>query len=562
MNRTVLVAILSSVVCLAYFYMLDRLFFSSANLSVIFNLLLTVQDMQTAWIAVAICFVASVWNRPAPATRLVALLSEHPLMVALWSAVLIALGSIFVYRSYPVSMDEYAAVFQSKVFASGRLFAWLPPGAIDWLIVPGFNGAFLVGSRETGRVVEAYWPGYALLLAPFEFLGAPWLCNATLAALSVFLIYRITVEITGDRRAGGWAMVFTIASGAFLANAISYYSMQAHLTANLLFAWLLLKPTGPRVFSAGVVGSFALILHNPFPHALFALPWIVAITADKNLRRHLAPLILGYLPLAVSVGLGWFLFKSSLASGYHGVPATSALASGIFKWTDIHILNMRVAALAKMSVWAVPGLFVLAALGFARHRSNRNIGLLAQSAALTFVGYLFVNLDQGHGWGYRYFHSAWGVIPILAACAMTRRFQRDVRLESFVGAACVLSVLLLVPLQMHQIEQFVSRQMDRLPSPKRPGNNIFFINPGGGFYIEDMIQTDPFLREQDLLLLSHGSRADFDLMKGSWPTAVKIGDGPWGQQWYLRPDNGELSPAPNNKQWISGFCLAIRCPTS
>jgi hypothetical protein len=526
--------------------MLDRLFFSSANLSVIFNLLLTVQDMQTAWIAVAICFVASVWNRPAPATRLVALLSEHPLMVALWSAVLIALGSIFVYRSYPVSMDEYAAVFQSKVFASGRLFAWLPPGAIDWLIVPGFNGAFLVGSRETGRVVEAYWPGYALLLAPFEFLGAPWLCNATLAALSVFLIYRITVEITGDRRAGGWAMVFTIASGAFLANAISYYSMQAHLTANLLFAWLLLKPTGPRVFSAGVVGSFALILHNPFPHALFALPWIVAITADKNLRRHLAPLILGYLPLAVSVGLGWFLFKSSLASGYHGVPATSALASGIFKWTDIHILNMRVAALAKMSVWAVPGLFVLAALGFARHRSNRNIGLLAQSAALTFVGYLFVNLDQGHGWGYRYFHSAWGVIPILAACAMTRRFQRDVRLESFVGAACVLSVLLLVPLQMHQIEQFVSRQMDRLPSPKRPGNNIFFINPGGGFYIEDMIQTDPFLREQDLLLLSHGSRADFDLMKGSWPTAVKIGDGPWGQQWYLRPDNGELSPAPNN----------------
>ena len=128
-------------------------------------------------------------------------------------------GRSVVYHDYPLSMDEYAAVFQAKIFASGHLFAQLPRNLVDWLVVRGFNGSFLVASPETGRAIEHYWPGFALLLAPFEYLKAPWLCNATLAGLAVFLVYRITREITGDRRAAGWAMLFTVASGAFVANA-------------------------------------------------------------------------------------------------------------------------------------------------------------------------------------------------------------------------------------------------------------------------------------------------------------------------------------------------------
>src|SRR5258708_28116678 len=40
--------------------------------------------------------------------------------------------------------------------------------------------------------------------------------------------------------------------------------------------------------------------------------------------------------------------------------------------------------------------------------------------SLTFCAYFFVSLDQGHGWGYRYFHGAFGVIPILADRKSTR----------------------------------------------------------------------------------------------------------------------------------------------
>jgi hypothetical protein len=548
-RRVILLSTLCSVLCLAYFYMLDRTFFSSWYFSPIFKLLLTGYDAQVAWLAVTVCILAALWNRPDTLLKLVDFIAGRPVGLALASIVPVGLGAIFVCHEYPLCMDEYAAVFQSKIFASGHLFAELPPSAVKWVIFPGFNGSFLIASQVTGRAIEGYWPGYALLLAPFEFFNAPWLCNALLAGLAIYLIYRITIDITGDRRAAGWAMFFGIASGAFWANAISLYSMQAHLTANLLFAWLLLQPTRGRCFAAGVVGSFALILHNPYPHALFALPWVIAMVLSADMRRYLISLILGYLPITLGVGLAWFMFRNSIAPVSHGAQTGVEQVSGAFKWPDAAILNMRVAALAKMWVWAAPGVFVLAVLGYRLLGADRRVSLLAQSAALTFVGYLFVNLDQGHGWGYRYFHSAWGVVPVLAACAMTRKAEADLRLASFAGAACILSFLLIVPFQMYQIEHFVSRHLAQLPRPKRPGSDIYFISPGGGFYMADMIQIDPMLRTPDLLLVNRGVRSDADMVQRNWPNAMKIADGKWGEQWYLRPTDQGSSTASEGRSW-------------
>jgi hypothetical protein len=472
-------------------------------------------------------------------------LGRHPYVIALASAALTACGAVLVYQNYPLSMDEYAAVFQSKIFASGHFFAQLPPKLIDWLVVRGFNGSFLIASPETGRAIENYWPGFALLLAPFEFFKVPWLCNASLAGLAIFLIYWVTQEITGDRRAAGWAVLFTAASGAFAADALSYYSMQAHLTANLLYVALLLKPNRYRALGAGLVGSLALTLHNPVPHTLFAIPWILSMVIDRGRRKFLLPLILGYLP-GVGVGLGWVLFRSNIASGAHGVSAVSGVASNIFAWPNSALLNMRAAALAKMWLWAAPCVFVLALLGRCRHRDNRHVRLLMQSAVLTFIGYLFVRFDQGHGWGYRYFHSAWGAIPILAACAMTDRSGVQERLVSFAGAVAVLNLVVVVPFQMHEISEVISHHLAQLPQPARPGNNVYFIHPRGGFYVADMVQMDPLLRNRDLLLASRGAELDAQLILRNWPSAVKIASRRAADQWYLGPRDQRV-PIPGTR---------------
>ena len=544
-RRIQILGVLLCASCLAYFYLLDHFLFSSAYFSPIFRFLLTEYDAQAAWLALTVCLLATLWNRPAPLLRLVDLFGRHPRVIALAGTASMACGTVFVYQNYPLSMDEYAAVFQAKIFASGHLFAHLPPKLIDWLVVRGFNGSFLIASTETGRAIGYYLPGFALLLAPFEFCKAGWLCNASLAGLAILLIHRITREITGDRRAAGWALLFAVGSGAFVADALSYYSMQAHLTANLLYVALLLKPSRYRMLGAGLIGSLALILHNPVPHALFAVPWIIAAATDRDQRKFLLPLILGYLP-GVGAGLGWALFRSTIASGPHGVAAVNGIVTGIFAWPDSTVLNMRAAALAKMWLWAVPCVFVFALLGRFRHRDNRHVRLLMQSAALTFIGYLFVRFDQGHGWGFRYFHSAWGAIPILAGCAMTGRTGEQLRLATFAGAAAVLNLVVVMPFQMHEISAFITQHLAQLPPPARPGNNVYFIHPQSGSYTADMVQIDPLLRDRDLFLVSHGAELDARLIRQNWPTAVRIPGARAADQWYLGPRDQRV-PIPGTR---------------
>jgi len=522
--------------CVAYFYLLDRILFSSAHFSAIFRDLLTRYDLHAAWLALVICISAGLWRRPAPILRFVDFVGEHPIAIALTIVAALAVCTLVVYHNYPLSMDEYAGVFQSKIFVSGAAAGQVSPDLVDWLVVRGFNGTFLIASPQTGKVIEAYWPGFALLLTPFQFLSVPWLCNASLSGLSALLIYWITREITVDRRAAGWAMLFALTSGEFLADGISYYSMQAHLAANLVFVVLLLRPSTNRAFAAGLVGSLALILHNPVPHALFAIPWIAGLAFEADRRRYLVPLFVGYLP-GLALGIGWLLFRVETESGGAGLTAIKGVAAGVLVWPNGALLNIRVAALVKMCVWAMPSLFALATLGCVLWHADLRVRLLVSSAILTFAAYLFVRFDQGHGWGYRYFHSAWGVVPILAGCAMANRLQTDGRLVSFAGASSILSLLLLIPLQMSQINHFITQHLSQLGPPKRPGNNIYFVHPLGGNYLADMIQVDPLLRNKDLFLVSHGAVLDTQMILRNWPGAVRVSSNRAADQWYLGPED-------------------------
>jgi hypothetical protein len=559
-RRVIFAGIALSASCVAYFYLLDHVLFSSAHFSPIFRFLLATCDQRAAWLGLIICLLAAAWNHSALILRCVDFLGRHPWLASLAGAALCAFAALVAYQNHPLSMDEYAAVFQSKIFASGEVFAQLPKDLVDWLVVRGFNGEFLVASRDTGRAVAQYWPGFALLLSPFQFFGIPWACNAALSGIAIFLIHRITREITSDSRAAGWAVLFTLASGAFLAEGMSYYSMQAHLCANLLFVALLIRPSKYRAFGAGLVGSFALILHNPYPHLLFALPWITATVMQRDQRANLLPLLLGYLPGAV-IGLGWLMFRSDIGAGAHDAAVLKGAAAGIFVWPDVVVMNMRAAALAKLWIWAAPCLFIFAVLGAWRLRENRVVRLLMQSAVLTFAGYLFVRFDQGHGWGYRYFHSAWGVIPVLAGVAMTAAPELRPRLNSFAGAAAILSLAVLVPFQVIQIHQLISRQLAQLPAPRRPGNNVYFIHPRGGFYVADLVQFDPNLQDHDLRLVSRGAILDAELIQRNWPAALKIAATPAADQWYLG-EQDRRAPLPGAAEARSWVFTQIPSPPS
>ncbi len=515
-----------------------RLSGDQRGLTTIFFVLFVYKDLPAAMGVLMILLGAIFISQDEWARRVLRWTGHHPLIISVISAAVLAAGTLLVYHNHPLSMDEYAGYFQSRVFAAGHLSGSFPPQVLDWLIPPGFQDYFLNVSPVNGAVTESYWPGFALLLTPFMWAGVPWLCNPVISALTLLVIHRLALEIFADREAAGFALMLTVASPVIFANGISYYSMPAHLLANSVFALLLIRPSALRCVAAGLVGSLALALHNPVPHMLFALPWLIWIATRQSGVRLLATLCAGYLPLGVLLGLGWFIFAGHLM--HDGVvSAAPALAAdrlqgmlSVFSRPTATVALARLIGIAKIWVWAVPGVLILAAVGALRWRHDRRCQLLAASAVLTLVGYFFVPVDQGHGWGYRYFHSAWMALPLLATAAMFRPsgttphrtaghavgIFEDVATRTYVAACIGLTLLFGVGFRAWQMQDFVATDLDQLPHYRGTERQVVIVDPTLSFYGADLVQNDPWLRGNVIRMYTHGRAADQQMMAESYPT--------------------------------------------
>lgn len=490
-----------------------RLGGNTGGLAPIFFVLFAYFDSGAAKLSLAILLLALFVPRWNNIGRLLHWLGAHPLSIGLSVAVLLSLGTLFVYGNHPLAMDEFAPLFQSQVFAAGKLSGTYPVDLLNHLIPAEFQNWFLNTSKVTGEVSSSYWPSFALLLTPFTLLGIPWACNPLLSGITILVLNRLALRLFGSVEAAGMVTLLTLASPVFFADGISYYSMTAHMLANALFVLLLLTPSTGRLLAAGAVGSIALTLHNPVPHFLFALPWFVWLALQEKPVARLALLCAGYLPLSIVLGIGWFVHSGQLAHG--GGPVTDGVGSldnvaGAFAWPGLTLLYARLVGLAKLLLWAAPCLLVLAFAGAWRTRSDTRFATLIASAALTFAGYLFVWADQGHGWGFRYFHSAWLVLPLLATTLLYAPSKAsppvatdaaDVR--TYVVACALMSLVAGIALRASQMNEFVDRHLAQLPGYAGSEPRVVVI-AGVGFYPYDLVQNDPFLRNPEVRMMRIG----------------------------------------------------------
>ena len=478
-----------------------------------------------------------------PVAGFVGFIERRRYWVAFLLWILLSIGTLAIYKNHPLAMDEYAALFQAKVFAEGSIHGHFPPDWMDALVPPNFQGFFLIPDKLTGDVYSAYWPGFSLLLAPFVAIGAPWACNPALSALSLLVIARIARDTLDAPGASGWAMLFALASPAFLINGISYYSMPAHLLLNLVFAWLLLVPTTLRSAGAGLIGGLALCLHNPLPHVAFALPWLIWLAVNRR-GWSLVALACAYLPLFGLLGVAWVIGHSNapmagiaMAEAPASTLAGRALASidaitSFLRFPDADILLARTGGFVKLWLWASPLLLVLAFLGFWRAQQPM-IRLLGYSALSTAVAYFTIRFDQGHGWGYRYFHGAWGVLPVLAALGVQRLTDR---LGGSGPAAVVMLVTLsgfalLGALRSIQVEGFVSAHLRQLPPMQDAGRQVL-VHTGNGYYGLDLVQNDPWLRDRTVSLLRPSPEIEEAAVRAALPDGYVVKQNRFGRSYW------------------------------
>ena len=367
---------------------------------------------------------------------LVAWLGRRVWLVALVVIAVCALLSLTVHQAYPLTADEFAPYFQSQVFARGRIVGQWPPALVHRLAAEETRKDFLVASRVTGQICSGYWPGHAMLMTPFTAFGMPWLYNPLLAGLAILLIAAVARRSFGEP-AVGWAVLFTIASPVFAAYGISFYAMMSHLVLNLLFVLLLSNPTVARVAAAGLVGGCALVLHNPFPHAAFALPWLIWLTVRSDRWTRLPVIAICYAAVFLPIDAGWRSVEEAIggdrpigiaaapadqapqaagettgvapaappsppASGIDVVGNTMRAIRGYLSVLEIRsladIVKLRLLSLMRLVAWDAPGLVLIAALGFWRCRRLTAARLLACSALTTFLGYGLIAMSGGHGW--------------------------------------------------------------------------------------------------------------------------------------------------------------------
>jgi hypothetical protein len=550
--RTVFVASVAvSVAVLWWIYEL-RLGGDLHGLSPIYFTLFVVYDRAGAGASLLTLVLAFIVSSQFPFRSPLRWLGDHPILVAAAGTILMSVGALVVYRNHPLAMDEYAPFFQSRVFAAGHLAGRFPPPLIDWLIPEVFQNYFLKVSPVTGRVASAFWPSFALLLTPFTWLGIAWMCNPIISGLTIIAIHRLALHLFNNRESAGLVVLLTVASPVFSVNGISYYSMPAHLLASTVYALLLMNPTPARGFLAGIVGSVALTLHNPVPHMLFAAPWLLWIAVGKRWRT-LACAAAGYLPLCVLLGLGWVWFSNNLpheglTAAADSIGKVAVGMSGVFRRPSATILLARLIGLVKVSLWAVPSMLLLAGIGGWKRRHDPRCRLFVGSALATFVGYLFVPVDQGHGWGFRYFHSAWLVIPLLvaavfvppvgaddAAAADAAQIGAANRLRSFVVACALITLVTGVPLRAEQVRQFVAMCLNQVPAYSASEPEIVLIKVDRSFYAQDLVQNDPFLRNATVTMISHGAAADAAMMSVQFPDYRRVYSDDHGEVWSRSP---------------------------
>ena len=516
----------------------------------IFDYLFRTQDLAGAAMVAMIALFAALPPLARAAGILIESVGRHPWRAAAVAFPVLCLAQFLVVKNYPLAGDEYLVLLQAKAFAAGRLTAQFPPDLVTWVVPWPYRDVWLSASLETGRVVSVYWPGFALLLAPFVLLGIPWACNAALASGSLVLIATLARRLTGATAAAGWALLFALASPGFTGMALGYFSMPAHLFFNLLYAWLLLEPTPRRLSLAGVVGSFASILNNPLPHLLFALPWIAWLGWREG-RGALLRLTAGYLPLALVGGLGWWLVMRHVQGELPFTPYASDGGIGsrlgnflfhlqlqferVFTTPDAATLAKRAAELVKLWLWTVPGLPALALAGAWLARRNTGLRLLGLSFVCVFAGYLFVWFDQGFGWGVRYLHPALGALPVLGAAAITRLGNDASRaaLHRYAAAAALLSLAIATPFRWWQIEAFMNDQLSRRPPFEKGVPQAVFVKLNWKYYTQDFVQNDPFLRDPVVFLLSRGRDKDEELLRERFPPATLVRETPFGYVWRL-----------------------------
>lgn len=432
----------------------------------------------------------SAWPAPLSADQF----TKFPwLWVIVPAVVLMAwLGGPLVLHGFPLSNDEFLPRFQAQIFLAGKIKALLPPELREF--GKALTPIYANFDPQKGTWISDYLPIYAALRTGFLALGVESLTGPALAGLSLVLIAAVARRLWPREPLAPLVAVILLASSTqFLITSMTSYAYPAHLCFNL--AWLYFYGRGDRLgyLVTPWIGFFALGLHNPFVHALFVTPFLLALVWRRNWR-----LTLYFAGVYLAGCVVWYLWWTRLV---------------FLRSSDLDVFRLRAAYqlliqpmnLSLLFAWQSCALTVLALLAL-RYWADLSSFLrnLALGCLLTVAFFCFFPDDQVLGWGYRFFYGVLGNLVLLAVAGWFHlRETLGLRKSwGFLLASTLLAVAVQFPLRCLQVESFVrpfarsAQYLQSLPY------SFVLIDPTQVWFSQLLVRNDPFLRNHPKILFA------------------------------------------------------------
>lgn len=402
-----------------------------------------------------------------------------------------AFGTHFVCHDYALSADEFMADFQARIFLRGKIAAPLPAQWFDAVrvIKPTYVDYF----PATHEWKSTYLPVYAAMRAVFQGVYLQSFLNPSLAVLTVLALYGAARNIWPNEKQNAFVAVLLLAGSAqFLVMAMTAYSMSAHLALNTVWLWLYSRPDRRRFYLAPIVGVLAIGLHQPIVHALFVTPFLLRLVLD---RKWSAVSIFGFIYLLGCVV--WYVWRLKFS------PPVAGQTASFFRLWNPKMLVIQPMDLLLVIGWSALATPLLALLGSGRIFSERPIIRdAALSCLLTFGFYYFFYLDQGHGWGYRYFHGTLSCLILVAVGGWEALVEKtsERKAWNFLCAAVAVSLFIALPLRCWQAEGFIRPFANTAEYLHSRSAKVVGLDPRLAWYSADLIRNDPFLEDRPVVV--------------------------------------------------------------
>lgn len=428
------------------------------------------------------------------------------------------LGHYWVVEAFPLSMDEFMALFGAQIFAHGQIAAAVAP---QWReFADALAPKFLLRASDGSWWTSAYLPVNSAFLALGRLANIESLVEPLLAGVSVIAIHGVGRKLWPGRTEVAWvAAAFLVTSSQFLVTAMTPYAMTAHLALNLVWLWLFLRGDRLGHLAAAGVGFLATGLHEVVFHPLFVAPFIFQLASQRRWAASLFYCV-AYL-LIVLFWLAayphWVIPPVAAAVGAGGHPRPPLdLANVIEAYALIALNTLRAFRignivhlgydLIRFITWQNPLLPPLLCIGVVSFfRAGGAMRSLAAGLLLFVAAFLVLAPEEGHAWGYRYGHGWLGSACLIAArtwvdlTAQLRGEARKVADRSF-GLIAVLALVVLLPIRALQVRQFAHPYVAAEAAVRRANTDMVMIDDDRVLFGVDLTRNDPYLQDRPLEL--------------------------------------------------------------